>query len=218
MSNDIDVINIVNSIRKIASPKKTNNMVFGKVVKIDPLEIDIGNNIILSGKFLYLGQMCRPHKVKIPHTHIIDTHFTEMSPSIGSIGGGGALNVAGATYEETQSAIAESKMNNYITLNDDGTEKQNQISDKNLGRGAIQTSILVGGQGTCLDDSVMITDNGHKHIISKQITKDVHFPKSDYEESVTIEIEPKLAVGDIVLMFAMNDNQCYYVAERVEAE
>ena len=41
MSNDIDVINIVNSIRKIASPKKTNNMVFGKVVKIDPLEISL---------------------------------------------------------------------------------------------------------------------------------------------------------------------------------
>ena len=174
MSNDIDVINIINSIRKIASPKKTNNMVFGKVVKIDPLEIDIGNNIILSGKFLYLGQMCRPHKVKIPHTHIVDTHFTEMSPSIGNVGAG---LIAGTAYEQAQSVLAETTMNSYKTLDDEGNEVTNQISDKNLGRGGIETSIAVGGQATIVDDSVMITDNKHKHIISKQITKDVHFPK-----------------------------------------
>ena len=215
MSNDIDIINIINSIKKIASPKKTNNMVFGKVVKIDPLEIDIGDNIILSGKFLYLGQMCRPHKVKIPHTHIVDTHFTENSPSIGSIGAG---IIAGSAFEQTQSALAESTMVTYKTLDENGNEVTNTISKKDLGRSSISTSIQVGGQATIVDDSVMITDSEHKHIIPKQITKDVHFPKSDYEESVTIEIEPKLAVGDIVLMFAMNDNQCYYVAERVEAE
>jgi hypothetical protein len=215
MANDIAMLSILNSIKKISKPTQTNNMIFGEVKKVDPLEIDIGNNIVLSGKFLYLGQMCRPHKVKIPHTHILDTHFTEMSPSIGNVGAG---LIAGTAYEQTQSALAETTMNTYKTLDDEGNEVTNQISDKNLGRGGIETSIAVTGQATIVDDSVMITDNKHKHIIPKQITKDVHFPKSDYEESVTIEIEPKLAVGDIVLMFAMNNNQCYYVAERVEAE
>ena len=215
MSNDIDIINIVNSIRKISKPKKTNNMIFGEVKKVDPLEIDIGDGIILSGKFLYLGQMCRPHKVKIPHTHIVDTHFTETSPSVGSIGAG---TIAGTAFEQVQKALAESTMVTYKTLDDNGNEVTNTISKKDLGRSSISTSIKVGGQATIVDDSVMITDSEHKHIINKQITKDVHFPKSDYEESVTLEIEPKLAVGDIVLMFAMNDNQCYYVAERVEAE
>ena len=214
MSEDISAINLFNAIRMINSPKKQNNMIFGEVTSIDPLKIDIGNNVILSGKYLYLGQMCRPHKVKIPHTHIVDTHFTEMSPSIGNVGAG---LLAGSLYEQTQSAIAKTTMNTYKTLDENGNEVTNQISDENLGRGGIETSIQVGGQATIVDDSVMITDNKHKHIISKQITKDVHFPKSDYEESVTIEIEPKLAVGDIVLMFAMNDNQMYYVAERVEA-
>lgn len=213
--SDIDMINIVNSIKKLSSPKKTNNMIFGEVKKVDPLEIDIGDGIVLSGKFLYLGQMCRPHKVKIPHTHILDTHFTETSPSVGSIGAG---TIAGSVFEQAQKAIAESTMVTYKTLDDNGNEVTNTISKKDLGRSSISTSIEVGGQATIVDDSVMITDSEHKHIINKQITKDVHFPKSDYEESVTLEIEPKLAVGDIVLMFAMNNNQCYYVAERVEAE
>ena len=109
-------------------------------------------------------------------------------------------------------------MNSYTTLNDDGSEKQEQVSDKDLGRGSVSTSIVVTGQAAVADDSVMITDNGHKHIIDRQITKDVHFPKSDYEESVTIEIEPKLKVGDTVLLFAMNNFQMWYVAERIESE
>ena len=50
--SDIVMINLLNTIKKISAPPKRNNLVFGKVVKIDPLEIDIGDNIVLSGKFL----------------------------------------------------------------------------------------------------------------------------------------------------------------------
>jgi hypothetical protein len=85
-----------------------------------------------------------------------------------------------------------------------------------LGRGSISTSIVFTGSGSLTDNSVTITDNKHQHIIDRQITKDVHFPQSDYEESVTIEIEPKLKEGDLVLMFAFNNFQMYYVAERIE--
>nr|DAI52574.1 MAG TPA: Protein of unknown function (DUF2577) [Caudoviricetes sp.] len=213
MSYDINAINFVKAIRMITNQPKRNNMLFGEVVSVEPLKIDIGNDVVLTKKFLYLGQMCRPHKVKIPHTHILDTHFTENSPSIGSVGAG---LVVGKAYEVAQSSLAASTMNPYTTLDDEGEEVQHSISDKDLGRGSISTSISVSGQATVIDDSVTIKDNKHKHIIDRQITKDVHFPKSDYEESVTIEIEPKLQVGDIVLMFAMNDFQMYYVAERVE--
>lgn len=209
--NDIDIQRIVRALRKIFPQDTRNTMVQGEVTKLDPLEIDIGT-MTLTEEFLVLGQNCRPHKVTIPHTHIVDTHFTEMSPSIGSVGTG---LVAGTAFENAQKAAAESKMNKYTTLKDDGNEEQKQISDKDLGRGKVETSIIVAGQATVTDDSVMITDNGHKHILSRQITKDVHFPKSDYEESVTIEIEPKLAVGDTVLMFAFNNFQKWYVAERV---
>ena len=212
--SDLSAIRLVNAIQKIAKSSTSQNdtMIFGTVKKVDPLEIDIGNNIILTKDFLFLGQMCRPHKVTIPHTHIVDTHFTEMSPSIGSVGAG---LIAGNVFENTQKALAESTINQYTTLDEDGNEVQNQISDSQLGRGSISTSIQVAGQATIVDDSVTITDNKHKHIIQRQITKDVHLPNSDYAESVTIEIEPKLQEGDKVLMFAFNNFQMYYVAERI---
>lgn len=213
MSYDINAINFVKAIRMITNQPKRNNMLFGEVVSVEPLKIDIGNDVVLTKKFLYLGQMCRPHKVKIPHTHILDTHFTESSPSIGNVGAG---LIVGDKYETDQSTLANTTTTSYTTLNDEGNEVEHEISDKDLGRGSISTSITVTGQATVTDSSVTIKDNKHKHIIDRQITKDVHFPKSDYEESVTIEIEPKLQVGDIVLMFAMNDFQMYYVAERVE--
>lgn len=213
--SDLASIRLVNLIKKIARQEanKTDTMIFGTVVKVDPLEIDIGNNVILTKEFLFLGQMCRPHKVKIPHTHIIDTHFTEKSPSIGSVGTG---MISGLAFEQTQSKLAKATMNSYTTLDDEGNEIQNKISDADLGRGSVSTNIVVTGQATVGDDSVMITDNKHKHIINRQITKDVHFPKSDYEESVTLEIEPVLQKDDKVLMFAFNDYQMYYVAERIE--
>lgn len=212
---DIEAQNFINAIKKMVKQNKPNTMIYGIVKTVDPLSIDIGNGIVLPKEFLFLGQMCRPHKVKIPHTHILDTHFTEMSPSVGSIGAG---TIAGTTFEQTQKAIAESTMVTYKTLDENGNEVTNTISKKNLGRSSIQTSIEVGGQATIVDDSVMITDSEHKHIVNKQITKDVHFPKSDYEECVILEIEPKLKVGDTVLMFAFNDYQKYYVAERIEEE
>lgn len=213
--SDLASIRLVNLIKKIARQEanKTDTMIFGTVVKVDPLEIDIGNNVILTKEFLFLGQMCRPHKVKIPHTHIIDTHFTEKSPSIGSVGTG---MISGLAFEQTQSKLAKATMNSYTTLDDEGNEIQNKISDADLGRGSVSTNIIVKGQAVVGDDSVMITDNKHKHIINRQITKDVHFPKSDYEESVTLEIEPVLQKDDKVLMFAFNDYQMYYVAERIE--
>lgn len=213
--SDLASIRLVNLIKKIARQEanKTDTMIFGTVVKVDPLEIDIGNNVILTKEFLFLGQMCRPHKVKIPHTHIIDTHFTENSPSIGSVGTG---MISGLAFEQTQSKLAKATMNSYTTLDDEGNEIQNKISDADLGRGSISTNIIVTGEAVVGDDSVMITDNKHKHIINRQITKDVHFPKSDYEESVTLEIEPVLQKDDKVLMFAFNDYQMYYVAERIE--
>ena len=212
---DIEAQNFVNAIKRMQNQNKPNTMIYGTVKTIDPLSIDIGNGIVLPKEFLFLGQNCRPHKVKIPHTHILDTHFTETSPSVGSIGAG---TIAGTAFEQTQKALAESTMVTYKTLDENGNEVTNTISKKNLGRSSISTSIAVGGQATIVDDSVMITDSEHKHIISKQITKDVHFPKSDYEEYVIIEIEPKLKVGDTVLMFAFNDYQKYYVAERIEEE
>ena len=67
--NEIQSINLVNAIRKVTREEPKNNMIFGRVVSVTPLKIDIGNGVILTKKFLFLGQMCRPFKVTIPHNH-----------------------------------------------------------------------------------------------------------------------------------------------------
>lgn len=153
--NDISSIRLINLIRNIARKEinKTDTMIFGTVVNTNPLEIDIGNNIILNEKFLFLGQMCRPHKVKIPHTH----------------------------------------QYNGITEN-----------------------ATTGISATAPNGSCVIVDTGHTHDIKEQVTEDVHKKGTDFEESVILEIEPVLQKDDKVLMFAFNNYQMYYVAERIE--
>ena len=169
--NDDYFNRLVNVIKNISdNSNKPDTMTFGVVKKVEPLEIDIGNNIILTREFLFLGQMCRPYKVKIPHTHQYN----------------GTTENAGATSMSTNP----------------------QLTQKG------DLSIVTVGQAT----TTVTETNGHKHDIKEQVTEDVHKEGTDYEESVTIEIEPKLKEGDTVLMFAFNNYQMYYVAERIEEE
>lgn len=63
-----------------------------------------------------------------------------------------------------------------------------------------------GGQGA----------SAHSHEIKQQVTEDLHEGTGGYkQDSVTLEIYPKLKVGDTVLMFSFNNGQKFYVAERV---
>ncbi len=164
--NDSTMNRFVRVMKDIANTSnKPDTMIFGEVKALDPIEIDIGNNIILTEEFLFLGQMCRPHKVKIPHTH----------------------KYSGSTENGTTGISAV-------------------------------TTATIGATPTV--GTVTITDKGHTHDIKEQETDDVHKQGcgTDYEDFVTIEIEPKLKVGDKVLMFAFNNYQMYYVAERIERE
>ena len=77
---------------KINPENKHDTMIFGTVKSVDPIQIEIYNGLILEEGQLFLGQMCRPYKVKIPHTHIVDTHFSEKSTSIGTHAGGLVFN------------------------------------------------------------------------------------------------------------------------------
>lgn len=54
----------------------------------------------------------------------------------------------------------------------------------------------------------------HQHEIKQQITNDVHDGINE-EICVTLEIYPKLTIGDRVLLFSFNNGQKYYVAERI---
>lgn len=228
--NDISLINMVNSIRKITTPKKTNNMIFGEVTSIEPLKIDIGDNIVLSGKFLYLGQMCRPHKVTIPHTHLINALESGKTKSIITTG----ITAGVATDVPQTNGSYDIKTQDVKRNEDKGTNerklKTETKSSIDLGGASLSMSINVTGStvttnsggGTVATTTDLSTftpsDNGHEHIIPEHITQDVHFPNTEYEDSVEIEMYPRLKVGDVVLMFAMNNNQMYYVAERVEVD
>lgn len=173
--NDIEGIRLLRNLRKLTSQPRSNTMIFGEVVSVDPLKIDIGNNVVLTKEFLYLGQMCRPHKVTIPHTHKYNgvTEYSETGITATTTATPGTSPTPGT-----------------VTIIEPVSEK-----------------------GT-----------GHTHDIKDQETDNVHEEDcgTDYEDYVTLEIYPKLKgrqgdqPGDIVLMFAMNDNQMYYVAERIE--
>lgn len=72
-------------------------------------------------------------------------------------------------------------------------------------------SVTVTGQATVTNVS-----DSHSHEIKEQVTEDVHETQNKNEKYVTITMYPPLAKSDVVLMFAFNDFQKYYVAERLE--
>lgn len=164
MSLESDAITLLDIIQKISDKSNSpDTMIIGEIIKLDPLQIDIGHNMIIYDEQIFLGQMCRPHKVKIPHTHQYNGN-TELAET-------------GITATTTATVSASST-----------------------------------------PGVVTIIDLKHQHDIKEQVTEDVHKEGTDYEESVTLEIEPKLKVGDKVLIFAFNNYQTFYVAERIEGE
>lgn len=228
MSDDMNAIRMFNLMRKMNQKKNIDNMIIGTVNKIDPLEVDAGNGLILSSEFLFLGQMCRPHKVTIPHSHQINAFESKITKAINtkSISAGVATDVPQKTgsYDVKTQDI---KRNDEKGI-DERTLKTETKSGIDLGGASLSMSVNVTGSpiagslgaGTVtstIDSSTFtVNDSGHKHIIPEHSTQDVHFPKTEYEESVTIEIYPRLKVGDKVLMFAMNNYNMYYIAERIE--
>ena len=230
MSDDMNAMRMFNLMRKMNQKKNIDNMIIGTVNKIDPLEVDAGNGLILSSEFLFLGQMCRPHKVTIPHSHQINAFESGITKSINtkSISAGVATDVpqkTGSYDVKTQ----EIKRNDEKGI-DERTLKTETKSGVDLGGASLSMAINVatspvstsGGAGTVTStvdlSTFTVNDSGHKHIIPEHFTQDVHFPKTEYEKSVTIEIYPRLKVGDKVLMFAMNNYNMYYIAERIEEE
>lgn len=238
MALDLDATRLINAILKLTNKSnQPDTMIFGKVTSIDPLKIDIGHNIIIDDKHLFLSQMCRPHKVTIPHDHLINAFLTESTKAINttSITAGTAVTIPQLTGQydiKTQ----EIKRND-----DEGTNERTLKTEKkvavDLGGASLAMKIDVTGskvdgasiptglpliQGavsTTTDLSTFtVTDNKHTHIVPEHKTQDVHFPGTDYKDSVEIEIYPRLKVDDKVLMFAFNNFQMYYVAERIEEE
>ena len=231
--NDVDGIRLLRAMRKINEKPQTNNMIFGEVTSIDPLEVDIGNGVVLTKKFLYLGQMCRPHKVTIPHSHLVNALESDKSKAIVTTG-----ISAGVATNVPQSENYDVKTQTVTRNEEEGTnERELNTETKNvdLGGAKLGMSINVAGSVTTVplpspssptpgsvvttvDSSTFtVTDEKHEHIIPEHTTQDVHFPDTDYEDCVEMEIYPRLKVGDTVLLFVMNNNQMYYVAERIEA-
>lgn len=228
MSDDMNAMRMFNLMRKMNQKKNIDNMIIGTVNKIDPLEVDAGNGLILSSEFLFLGQMCRPHKVTIPHNHQINAFESETTKAINTT----SISAGVATTTPQTTGKYDIKTQE-ITRNDDKGIDERKLKTEtksgiDLGGAELSMSVNVatspvstsGGGGTVTStvdlSTFTVNDSGHKHIIPERFTQDVHFPKTEYEEYVTIEIYPRLKVGDKVLMFAMNNYNMYYIAERIE--
>lgn len=134
------LLSVLNKQAQSTAPSNSI-MDFGTIQSVEPLSIYVDTlKLTLPAEHFFLGEMLRPHKVTIPHTH---------------------------QYNGV-------------------TEKTND-----------------GGQGA----------SPHDHEIKEQMTEDTHLTQ-DY---VVVEMYPKLAVGDRVLLFSFNDSQKYYVVERIKA-
>ena len=46
---------LIRSIRGLSEKPERDNLIYGEVTSVDPLKIDIGNNITLTEEFLFLG-------------------------------------------------------------------------------------------------------------------------------------------------------------------
>ena len=226
-SADIEIIGIVNALKRLFPRDTRDNMIVGTVVKTEPLKIDIGQGVVLTEEFLYLGQMCRPWKVTIPHKHLIDSFLTEKTKAINTTG-----ISAGISTDVAQTTGQYDVKTQEIEYDDEqGTTKRtlNTETKSNVDLGGatlkmkidVATSTVQAGaySGTVIKTTDLSTftpkDDGHIHIITEKQTQDVHFAGTEYEESVEMEIYPRLAPNDKVLMFAMNNFQMWYVAERI---
>lgn len=187
--NDNAIIEIANAIRRMTKESNQDTMIYGTVESIDPLKIRISEKIVLTEKFLFLGQMCRPYKVKIPHKHQIN-----------------------GTTEFTKAISGEQEGTVHVTQYDEDTGEETGEEDEAVALGGAE--ILYEGSGTL----EIVEPQGHKHVLDRVTTEDVHKKDTDYEKYVVIEIEPKLKEGDKVLMFAFNNYQMFYVAERIEKD
>lgn len=212
--SDITAMRFVNAIKALNPRDKRETMLYGTIVSVDPLAVKVDNlgGLVLPAECLIVGQWLRPVNVTIPHHHVINGQYVEKSPSLGNIGTG---QIKGLAYEQINSAIDSTPNIQYETLNDKGEKQIETVSNKDLGRGSISTNIIVSGQATVVDDSVTIKDEQHKHFLPIHNTLDVHYPKQKFEDYVTLQISPPLAKDDIVLLFAFNDFQKFYIAERL---
>ena len=63
--------NMITAIKDMQDPPN-DGIKFGRVITVNPLTIQIGEQEPLPASFFILGQMCRPHTltVMMPHTHV----------------------------------------------------------------------------------------------------------------------------------------------------
>ena len=224
MALDLDAVRLVDAIRKLSERRsRPDTMTFRTVACIDPLKVDIGNNIVIDDRHIFLCQMCRPHRGTVPHTHLIDAYMTEATKSVNTtaISAGTATNVPQNTtsYDEgTNERELKTETKTNVDLGGATFTMKIDVTGSTTAGAVASGGLPTAGAVTPTTDlsTFGVTDDAHQHIVTEKVTQDVHFPGTDYEDSVEIEIYPRLKVGDKVLLFAFNDHQMFYFAERIE--
>ena len=161
MSRSQSMMKMINATKKLTYQPKVDDLYYGTVKSVSPLQVEIQQGVILTEEHLVLGEALRPHNVSMPHTHQYN----------------------GNTQSEGGTMLTGT---NFVNVRVTGQASVTYISDR------------------------------HSHEIKEQVTEDVHKTQNEKEKYVTIEMYPPLAPSDVVLLFAFNDNQKFYVAERLE--
>ena len=216
---------LVGSLKSLQEPAR-DGIVFGTVVTVSPLSINVGEGIVLPAEFFWLGQMCRPHKVTIPHTHLMRSFslgqhnhaYSEDTETAGDhehkYGGDTGKNGLHGHNNDPHRHLLKPE-NAYVGM--EGWTEYN--ADESTG-------ISSDGEHSHSYSGIAVINGSHKHRYAGNVgNTEIGFTASAQhrissdtvsEDCVVLEIHPKLKPGDVVVLLPFNDGQLYYVAERIE--
>ncbi len=69
--NDIAIAKLLRATKKLAKVNEVedNNLLYGIIKKVNPIEIELQQGLIINDKHIILGEALRPHNVSMPHIH-----------------------------------------------------------------------------------------------------------------------------------------------------
>jgi len=219
--NDNAFSKIAHTIVRTAQTKIdeiNNNLLFGTVITIEPLSIQIDNHHeALPSNFFWLGQNVRPHKITIPHTHLfnyINMGYHKHDYS-GIVDANGLHQHSYADITElagNHTHIQDLHEHEFSSSGSPYLTQKTMAINKPVDDHKHNYSGIVDINGLHQHDYADITENT---IVEKDFT-DTNTGTNDVtEEFVIIEIYPKLQESDRVLLFSFNNGQKYYVAEKL---
>ena len=212
--NDNALTRFTNSINKAAESKANENiteMCFGTVMEIEPLSILIDGKTILPAKYFWLGNWCKPVKMKMVGTLNMGDHEHTYKGETESVEAHDH-DYGGTTEQAGNHGHLQQPHNHEVDIKSETMSIQGQTEE---------ATALNIDNGTHEHEYEGTTKSNNKHGHDYSGTTDSANISKDFEENATentmiFEIYPQLSINDRVLLFSFNKGQMYYVAERID--